>query len=148
MYAQSSSTHMLWRTAFTRIHTNTSSKQATSPACFVCAYTLHITKSQIYAFRHIDTQTRSYIYIYMTVTLAVVDDAGHRIFIYSFASKIHLQGSHVGMKLFICSGANLQTCMHACPKHNKKTGSDRCTGCALYSYRIYRITRCICRYMT
>lgn len=29
----------------------------------------------------------------------------------SFASKIHLQGSHVGMKLFICSGANLQACM-------------------------------------
>ena len=46
-----------------------------------------------------------------TVTLALEDDAAIASLFISFASKIHLQGSHVGMKLFICSGANLQTCM-------------------------------------
>jgi hypothetical protein len=69
-----------------------------------------------------------------TVTLAVEDDAAIASLFISFASKIHLQGSHVGMKLFICSGANLQTCMPNTTRRQYQIDAQA----SLYVARIYR----------
>lgn len=96
---------------------------------YVCAYVTYnkITNLRVSTHRHghiCDWNT--------TVTLAVEDDAAITSLFISFASKIHLQGSHVGMKLFICSGANLQTCM---PNTRRRQDQIDVQCCALCSYR-------------
>lgn len=111
----------------TQIH-----RQASSQSCmfhYVCAYVTYnkITNLRVSTHRHghiCDWNT--------TVTLAVEDDAAITSLFISFASKIHLQGSHVGMKLFICSGANLQTCM---PNTRRRQDQIDVQCCALCSYR-------------
>jgi len=101
-----------WRTASYTGYIWTWIDNQTASLCARFGVRLHVTKSQILiCFPHIDDTQTDDIYVWLEHSSHTCSREHHARTAVAFlfpSFPVHLQGSHVGMKLFICSGANLQ----------------------------------------